>query len=140
MHYRVSIYNYFYEKFKKDGWEFVVRANELQSQNPYPLKFDFKEVEFSFLKYINEIKEIKPDCVILFLHQKDFIYWPLMHWLKLIRIPVIYWNKAKNYDDPDNKIRNFFFHYLPTITPDDDISEIKKFEISHNLNDDIIAL
>ena len=116
MHYRVSIYNYFYEKFKEDGWEFIVRANELQKQNPHPLKFDFKEVEFRFLKYTHEIKAIKPDCVILFLHQKDIIYWPLMHWLKLARIPVIYWNKAKNYDDPNNKIRNFSFHYLQTLS------------------------
>jgi glycosyltransferase involved in cell wall biosynthesis len=116
MHYRVSIYNYFYERFNEEGWEFVVRANELQRQNPYPLKFDFKEVAFSFEKYMKEIKEIRPDCVIIFLHLKDFVYWPLAHWLKLNKIPFIYWNKARNYDDPDNKIRNFLFHYMQTIS------------------------
>lgn len=132
MHYRVSIYNYFSERFKEDGWEFVVLTNELQRQNPYSLKFDIKIIEFNIRKYIHEVKNIKPDCVILFLHQKDFIYWPLIHWLKIARIPVIYWNKAKNYDDPDNRIRNFLFHYLQTIS--DGIILYAEREKEHILN------
>ena len=80
MHYRVSIYNYFFERFKDIGWEFMVRADELQPQSPYPLQFDFAELDFSTVKYIKEIRRLRPDCVILFLHQKDKIYWPLIHW------------------------------------------------------------
>ncbi len=132
MHYRVSIYNYFYKKFKEDGWELLVRSNQLQRQNPYPLKFDYREIVFSFSKYTKEIKEIKPDCVILFLHQRDKIYWPLMHWLKLQRIPIIYWNKAKDYDAPENRVKNFLFHYLQTLS--DGIILYSEMESEHIRN------
>ena len=91
MHYRVSIYNYFYTEFQKYQWDFIIRSNKMQTQNPYKLKFDFKEVDFSFKNYINEINTIKPDIVIVFLHLKDFIMWPLVHWLKLKKIPVVFY-------------------------------------------------
>ena len=71
-----------------------MRSNALQKQNPHPLEFDFKEVPFKFSGYKKEIEAINPDVVILFLHLKDFILWPLMHWLKFNKIPIAYWNKA----------------------------------------------
>ena len=116
MHYRVSVYNYFYEKFKENGYELIVRANELQKENKHDLKFDFKEIPFKFSFYKNEIKSINPDSVILFLHLKDKVIWPLVHWLKLKRIPFTFWTKGANLDDPDNKIRNYFFRYLHNIS------------------------
>ncbi len=116
MHYRVSIYNYFNKKFKEEGWRFIVRSNELQKQNPFSLNFDFKEIEFKFNKYRKEIKSINPDFVILFLHLKEIIYWELAHWLKFKKKPVIYWNKAINYDDPDNKMRYRLFNYMHNIS------------------------
>ncbi len=51
MHYRVSVYNYFYQRFRKEGWDFIVRANKLQKENEHHIKFDFKEVPFSFQLY-----------------------------------------------------------------------------------------
>ena len=116
MHYRVSVYNYFFRRFRECGIDFILRSNALQKQNPHPLHFDFREIPFNFKKYREEIKSINPDVVILFLHQKDIIYWPLIHWLKFNKIPVVYWNKAINYDAPDNKIKRMLFHYLQTIS------------------------
>ncbi len=116
MHYRVSIYNYFFRRFKENGYNFIVRSNELQKQNTHRLEFDFKEVEFKFANYRKEINNIKPDVVIFFLHLKELIYWELTHWLKFKGIPIIYWNKAINYDDPDNKMRYRLFNYMHTIS------------------------
>ena len=116
MHYRVSIYNYFYRRFKECGYDFIVRSNELQKQNTHPLEFDFKEIEFKFNRYRKEIKNIGPDFVIFFLHLKEIIYWELVHWLKFKGIPVIYWNKAINYDDPDNKMRCRLFRYMHNVS------------------------
>ncbi len=116
MHYRVSIYNYFYRRFKEYGYEFLVRSNELQKQNTQLLDFDFKEMDFEFRKYRNEVRSINPDAVIIFLHFKDKIYLPIAHWIKFKKIPLIYWNKAINYDKPDSKISRILFNHMHNLS------------------------
>lgn len=116
MHYRVSVYNYFWRCFRVNGWEFVVLSNELQRQNQNQCLFELVERPFDFFRYREEIRRIEPDAVILFLHLKDRILWPLIHWLKLSRIPVALWTKTRNLDDPDNRFRNAFFDYLHLIS------------------------
>jgi glycosyltransferase involved in cell wall biosynthesis len=112
MHYRVSVYNYFWQRFREQGWDFVVLSDELQRQNQNRPSFQLVEKPFDFFEYRNEIRRIKPDAVILFLHLKDRIQWPLIHWLKLSGIPVALWTKTRNLDDPNNRLRNIFFDYL----------------------------
>ena len=116
MHYRVSVYNYFWRRFREQGWDFVVLSDELQKQNHNELKFQLIERPFDLFEYRNEIKRLKPDAVILFLHLKDRILWPLIHWLKISGIPVALWTKTRNLDDPDNRVRNLFFDYLHVIS------------------------
>jgi len=116
MHYRVSVYNYFWKEFQKCGWEFSVLTNELQRQNQNRPSFELVELPFNFSQYRKEIRRIKPDAVILFLHLKDRIQWPLIHWLKLSGIPVALWTKTRNLDDPDNRLRNVFYDYLHQIS------------------------
>lgn len=111
-HYRVSNYNYFARRFREEGIQFLVRANELQKNNPYPLEFDFQAIPFGFFRYRREIARIQPDVVILFLHLKDLFIWPLIHWLKIKRIPVVYWNKGINLEIRAPTLRNHFFYYV----------------------------
>jgi len=66
----------------------------LERSNPYPPQFDFREMPFNFGDHRREIERLKPDVVLLFLHLKNTIIWPLIHWLKLKGIPVVYWNRA----------------------------------------------
>lgn len=112
MHYRVSVYNYFYKRFKENGWEFIVRSNELQKENMHKLEFDYRSISFKFREYKKEIEEIKPDVVIIFLHIKDFIMWPLINWLKLRRIPIVFWTKGLNLDNPDNIYSYLLYKHL----------------------------
>jgi glycosyltransferase involved in cell wall biosynthesis len=112
MHYRVSVYNYFYNRFKEFNWEFIVRGNQLQKQNPYSIEFDFQEIEFNFRKYKDEIRKIKPDVVIIFLHLKDIVIWPLLLWLKTQNIPIVFWTKGANLDEPDSKFRYHLFNFV----------------------------
>lgn len=114
MHYRVSVYNFFYQEFKKQGWEFIVRSDELQNENTHHLDFDFKEIEFKFSKYKKEIEKLKPDVVIIFLHLKDIIVWPLIHWLRLKKIPIAFWTKGRNLDS-DNKLSSLMYRYMHII-------------------------
>jgi glycosyltransferase involved in cell wall biosynthesis len=114
-HYRVSNYNYFARRFRELDWEFCVRSNELERSNPYPLEFDFREVPFSFGAYKREIEALNPDVVILFLHLKDTMIWPLLHWLKLRGIPTVYWNKGVNLEVRNPGLRNLPFYYVHSL-------------------------
>ena len=129
MHYRVSNYNYFNRRFREIGWEFIVRSNELQKKNPHPLEFGFKEIPFKFSLYRKEINKIRPDIVIVFLLLKNIIIWPLVHWLKLRGIPLIYWNKGINLEVQNPYVRNRFFYYIHNIC--DGIILYSKNEIKH---------
>ena len=40
----------------------------------------------------------------------------MAHWLKLKKIPVIYWNKAINYDAPESWFRNGMFYHMHTLS------------------------
>lgn len=115
MHYRVSIYNYFYRRFKEIGWELILRSNEMQKENPYPLEFNYEQVNFSFFRYKEEIEKINPDVVIVFLHLKDPMVWPLVHWVKLKRIPVVFWMKAMNYDNPNSLTSQLLYRYMHSL-------------------------
>ena len=112
MHYRVSVYNYFAEAFRRHGWELIVRSDELQKENPHPLGFDFKEIDLSFGACRDEIRSVGPQAVILFLHLKDRVLWPLIHWLPLKGIPLIYWTKGANLDDADSRLKYLLFNYV----------------------------
>lgn len=114
-HYRVSNYNYFTRRFREEGWEFVVRANELQKNNPFPIDFDFREMPFRFREYAREIERLRPDVVILFLHLKDLVIWPLVHWLKVKGISVVYWNKGINLELRNPGLRNLPFYYIHSL-------------------------
>ena len=112
MHYRVPVYNYFNRRFREYGFEFSVITNRLQNQNQRPLGFRLRELPFNFLAYKRAIGAEQPAAVILFLHLKDWVVWPLIHWLKLRRIPFAFWTKGGNWDAKDSKLRYQMFNYV----------------------------
>jgi glycosyltransferase involved in cell wall biosynthesis len=129
MHYRVSIFNYFHRKFKENGWELIIRSDEVQKENPYPMQFNFDQLDFSFFRYMKEIKRINPNVVIIFLHLKDPMVWPLVHWLKLKRIPVVFWMKAMNYDNPDSRTSKLLYKYMHSLF--DGLITYSEHELKH---------
>ncbi len=110
-HYRVSVYNYLHRRFAAHGWELKVASNAMQKESKLQVKFDFRELKFKFSEYRRLINDTKPDAVILHLHLKVPIFWFLIHWLKLKRIPVISWTKGANLDRADSKLRYHLFNY-----------------------------
>jgi hypothetical protein len=68
------------------------------------LEFDFREIPFSFANYRREINRINPDAVIMFLHLRDVIVWPLLLWLKLKKVPAGFWTKGVNLDNPNGRL------------------------------------
>src|SRR4030042_573252 len=109
LHYRVSVYNYFSTNFQKHGWEFLVRSDSIQLSDSDGPAFNFKAIPFDFIRYRSEIETIKPDVVILFLHLKNFIFWPLIHWLRFKKIPVIFWTKGFNMEEPNRILSRMLY-------------------------------
>jgi glycosyltransferase involved in cell wall biosynthesis len=112
MHYRVPVYNYFARRFRENGWELVVRSDEVEGANTHSLDFDFRLVGMSFSSYKAEIERLNPAAVILFLHLRDRMIWPLVHWLKWRGTPVALWSKAKNYDNPTGVVSSLLYPYM----------------------------
>jgi len=116
MHYRVSVYNYFHRRFTDLGWEWSVLTDKVQPKSCIAPRFRLEESPFNFTAYRQRIRQLNPDSVILFLHLKDRILWPLVHWLKWSGIPFATWTKTRNLDDPNNPIKNAMFDYLHTLS------------------------
>ena len=116
MHYRVSVYNYFHRRFAERGWEWTVLTDRVQPQNRLAPQFQMEELPFRFGAYRRRIRDLNPDAVILFLHLKDRILWPLVHWLKWSGIPFASWTKTRNLDDPDNRLKNLMFNYVHALS------------------------
>jgi glycosyltransferase involved in cell wall biosynthesis len=116
MHYRVSIYNYFYRRFHELGFEFTVVADRLQEQNQIPMEFRFLELPFGYFSYKKAIADFDPAAVILFLRLKDWVIWPLVHWLKFRKIPFAFWSKGGNWDEKGSHVRYHLFNYVHGIS------------------------
>lgn len=112
--YRINIYNFFNEKLKEVGIEFYVLTNEVQGDIKVEVKFDYAVVPS--VKYIGHLRRINPDVVVTFLHLRDIVIWPLVHYLKIKQIPFVYWGHGVNLQDPDNKIKNLFFNYIHNLS------------------------
>jgi len=111
MHYRVSVYNYFYRRFRECGFDFSVLADSIQKQNQRAIDFGVRELPMNFFKYRKAILEANPNAVIVFLRLKDLIVWPLIHWLRFRRIRFALWTKGANWDAKDSKARYHMFNY-----------------------------
>lgn len=111
LHYRVSLYNYFWKRFREEGWEFQVVANRVKDLRASSPLFPVEQIPFKFSLYRQAILQRKPDAVILFLHLKDRIFLPLAHWLKWKRIPIAFWTKTRNFD-ANSRVRGLIFDYM----------------------------
>jgi glycosyltransferase involved in cell wall biosynthesis len=110
--YRVSVYNYLWRRFREDGWQFEVLTDSADTPNKSIARYPLSELSPSFPRYVEFLRQSRPDAVILFLHLKDRILWPLIHWLKLQRIPVIFWTKGGNLDRLESRWRYVAFNYV----------------------------
>ncbi|MGY8796344.1 MAG: glycosyltransferase family 4 protein [Woeseiales bacterium] len=111
-HYRVSVYNHLNSRLQSVGYELIVLTNRLQEENPHSPNFEMIVEPFHFGRYRSLIKGIAPSAVMLFLHIRDLVVWPLLAWLKWNNTPVIYWNHGINLETPDNFLKNVVFGFF----------------------------
>lgn len=110
-HYRIKNYNYFFTEFKKYGYEFMVLTNGMDDVS-FPILFSIEVVKMNTLNYLKKINKINPDILILFLHLKDKIIFPLAIYSKLKKIASIYWHKGTNIKTPKNQIKKTLYNIL----------------------------
>ena len=108
-HYRVPVYNRFNERLKEIGCELVVVTNKLQEQNPHEVRFTLIEEPHNVRAYRALIRLHQPAVIMLFMHIRDFVVWPLLAWMRLRGDRVIYWNHGINLETPDNSLKNWVF-------------------------------
>jgi glycosyltransferase involved in cell wall biosynthesis len=110
-HYRINNYNYFYHRFKDINIEFQVLASDKQQVDfEYDVPIRSKRPGLFF--YFRYLWSQKPDCVILFLHLKDWIIFPVILYCRFLKIPVVYWNFGIDLLDPYNRIKNMLYEML----------------------------
>ena len=113
-HYRIAIYNYLNEKFMESGYELIVITNKIEKHTYQNVNFAMLEMPFDFFAYKNAVAQVQPAVVILFLHIKNVFVWPLLAWLKLRKIKVIYWNHGINLKTPRNILKRCMFSIFHT--------------------------
>ena len=114
-HYRLNNYNYFFEEFKKAGYEFIVLANDAQKVD-FEIKFQLIVKKPSVRDYFKTIKNINPDVVITFLHLKDWILYFVNYYCKIKKIPLIYWNFGVNTATPDSTLKNQIYYHIHNLS------------------------
>jgi 1,2-diacylglycerol 3-alpha-glucosyltransferase len=91
MHYRVPIYNYFSSRFRDIGIDFSVAGSAIQSDSPSPVDFHFYEIHMSFGAWLQVVRAVRPDAVILFSGLRHLFILPFVWILRTMNIRVIYW-------------------------------------------------
>ena len=114
-HYRLNNYNYFYREFQKQNIEFQLLTYGKQDVD-FAIEFKITEIKKGIFSFIREIIRINPSCVILFLHLKDYMIFPISYYCRIKGIPIIYWNFGIDTSTPDSFIKNRLYFHLHRIS------------------------
>tara|TARA_B100000795_G_C22781984_1_gene432787 strand:- start:211 stop:1248 length:1038 start_codon:yes stop_codon:yes gene_type:complete len=100
LHYRISIYNYFYDYFKIRGFELHVFSNDIQKDNPYEIKFKHHLNDRGKLNLLSTYISISPNIVITFCSLKDIYVIPIFIIHKILNKKIIYWGHGVKLNNP----------------------------------------
>lgn len=113
MKYREEVYYGFIDKFSEYNIDFYIIVSELDKKTSSELLgVNYIYLGKKYIKLFSKLNEIQPDVIINFLHLSNPSLWLLYLYTKIKKIPNIYWNHGINLQDPNNKIKNFFFSII----------------------------
>jgi glycosyltransferase involved in cell wall biosynthesis len=84
-------------EFKKKGIEFHICSQSINGENP---DFIHHQCATSFSAILKCIKEVEPNSVILFLNMRIPCLFPLLIYLKFLKIKSIFWSHGINLQKP----------------------------------------
>ena len=112
MHYRVPVYNYFNKAISRIRFR-ILRDHQLSTEA------ESETTRVSSSARCRSISSRTSGPLALSSgggypvpHLKDWIVWPLIHWMKLCRIPFAFWTKGGNWDAKSSKLRYQMFNYV----------------------------
>ena len=111
----MPIYNYLSTFLKPRGYEFMVAADRVQSDNPHKIHFKYEEISLSFINILRCIQRNRVNIIILWVNLKYGYLFPVIWAAKFLKIKIIYWGHGRDLEDPDSNIKNIFYtleHYL----------------------------
>lgn len=111
-HYRVSVLNHLNTRMHQIGYELLVLTSKFQKLNPHPIGFELIEKPFKYFAYVETIRKVNPDMIILNLRLKDYILWPLLLWLKWRNTTLLFWGHGINLMTPDHKGKRVLYSIL----------------------------
>lgn len=115
MHYRKGLYNEFFKIFKENGFYLSVYTDEsFSSINDNINSFSFKLIKekYLFKNLIRIIKEEEPDIVVFFWNIYSITSWLLVFYLKIRKIPFVYWSQGQSMLDPDNIVKKVAYKIM----------------------------
>jgi len=91
-HYRVSIYSYLSDYLKPYGFELTVASQGIETNDlRKEIHFNFTQGKLCLPNIIRLLDTLRPDIVILFVNPKNLYLFPLLFYLKLKGIRMVYW-------------------------------------------------
>lgn len=96
MHYRIPIYNYFYDKFEADNIRFLVAAPGVEDCTNIRPTFPLHEMKLTYWRVMQLIKRERPHAVIVFSGISNLALFPIVWSLRAFDVPVIYWGHGIN--------------------------------------------
>ncbi|MHA1927508.1 MAG: glycosyltransferase family 4 protein [Candidatus Thorarchaeota archaeon] len=113
MHYRISTYNYLYNRFKSDDISFTVASSKDIKGNATTAEFPYYVINTSYYKVMEFLHRYKPDVIILFSGLRNFSLFPIIISLKILGIPCIYWGHGINLQNKRSYRKLYsIMHYL----------------------------
>lgn len=114
-HYRVAVYNYLADYFKKYNFELNIVSNGVEKGNPHSIEFNFHEINLTSGNIFSLVHKIRPQVIILFVNLKYLYLFPVIFYAKLRNIKTICWVHGIDLQDKDNTLKNTIYrleHYL----------------------------
>lgn len=108
-HYRVAIYNKMSVYLRERGWHLVVLAQAVEPNSPHEVKFDLELVRAKTAHLLSALRRLSPQAVILFVNARERYLFPVLLWLKWVRIAAIYWGHGIDLEDKGSHLKRWVY-------------------------------
>ncbi len=115
-HYRVSVYNYLSNYLKNNNYDLTVISEGVQEKNPYTILFTLFSIRLTFRNLVSYFRSEKPLAVVYFINPSNWYLYPLIVYMKIKGIKVIYWGHGVDLQNMDSGIKIILNKWLHKVS------------------------
>jgi glycosyltransferase involved in cell wall biosynthesis len=109
-HYRVPIYGYLNEYFKKYGLDLIVTSESIQCDDLKAIGFEYHKLHFSLPDICKLVIYKKIDIIIDYMELKNWYLFPTYFIVKgFLGRKIIYWGQGRDLLDSGNRLKNLAY-------------------------------